>query len=88
MPARLTHNAVLAFHRGICPEDSISGAHRRLRDAMQAGLLSEDPPSWLVGGGAMNDGYLLLEGGDAVLPLRAGRAVSCLIDPGLAGRAR
>ena len=77
---RLTHNAVVAFHRAVCPEDSISGAYHRLCLALETARMSELPPTWLRHRGAPNDGYLILAGEEAALPLRRGRAVSCLVE--------
>jgi hypothetical protein len=77
---RLTHNAVVAFHRAVCPEDSISGAYHRLNRALQTARISEHPPTWLRHREASTDGYLILAGEEVVLPLRRGRAVSCLAE--------
>lgn len=41
----------------------------------------EDPPAWLTRKDSRNDGYLLLEDERAVLPLRHGRVVACLVNP-------
>jgi len=81
--ARLTHNAVVAFHRAVCPEDSISGAYHRLCRALETGRISQLPPAWVRREKARNDGYLILAGEGVALPLRRGRAVSCLVDSGV-----
>jgi hypothetical protein len=77
---RLTHNAVLAFHRAVCPEDSLSGAYRRLGRALETARVSESPPAWVRDRGTRNDGYLILASEDVALPVRRGRAVSCMVD--------
>jgi hypothetical protein len=83
---RLTHNAVATFHRRLRPADSMSGAYRALRHACEAARYTEDAPSWLGRTRADNDGYLLLDGETAALPLRHGRAVACLVNPNLVER--
>jgi hypothetical protein len=78
---RLTHNAVASYHRALCPANSLNGAYRQLRRECDAARHSDQPPAWLCSPHPSNDGYLLLDGGDAVLALRRGRAVTCLINP-------
>jgi hypothetical protein len=78
---RLTHNAVVSFHRALCPANSLNGAYRRLRRECEAAGRSDRPPGWLSGPHPSTDGYLLLEGGNAALALRGGRAVTCLVNP-------
>ena len=83
---RLTHNAVATFHRGLRPGDSLSGAYRALRRACEQARYTELAPSWLGAARPDNDGYLLLDGEAAALPLRRGRAVACLVNPDVAAR--
>jgi hypothetical protein len=78
---RLTHNAVVSFHRMLCPTDSLSGAYRELRRECQAAQYTTHAPRWLRRTKASNDGYLLLDGEIAALPVRRGRAVACLVNP-------
>jgi hypothetical protein len=77
----LTHNAVVGFHRVLCPTDSLSGAYRELRRECKAAQYIAHAPSWLRRTNASNDGYLLLDGEIAALPIRRGRAVACLVNP-------
>jgi hypothetical protein len=79
---RLTQNAVAGFHRVLCPSNSMSGAYRELRQACRQAHYTDRPPSWLRRARADNDGYLLLNGELAALPIRHGRAVACLANPG------
>jgi hypothetical protein len=83
---RLTHNAVASFHRRLRPADSLSGAYRALRHACDEARYTERAPSWLGRARPDNDGYLLLDGEAAVLPVRRGRAVACLVNPNPAAR--
>lgn len=78
---RLTHNAVLGYQRSLAPENSISGAYGQLKRACARGHFQPHPPIWLAKTCKSTDGYLLLEGHIAVLPIRAGRAVACLVNP-------
>jgi hypothetical protein len=78
---RLTHNAVVGFRRALCPAASLSAAHRTLRDACEVASYSELAPGWLGRIDPGTDGYLLLEGNKAALPVRRGRAVGCLVNP-------
>jgi hypothetical protein len=78
---RLTHNAVIGFHRVLCPANSLSGAYRELRRECKAARYTAHAPSWLRRTNASNDGYLLLGGEAAVLPIKRGRAVACLVNP-------
>lgn len=82
---RLTQNAVAGFHRVLCPTVSLSGAHRALNRACRSARFSERPPSWLTRVNPDNDGYLLLAGEEAALPIRHGRAVACLVNPARRG---
>lgn len=78
---RLTHNAVVGFRRALCPANSLSAAHSTLRDACELASYSELAPAWLGRIDPYTDGYLLLEGEKAALPVRRGRAVACLAKP-------
>jgi hypothetical protein len=73
---RLTHNAVVGFHRVLCPTNSMSGAYRELRRACEAALYTDRAPSWLRRINANNGGYLVLDDETAALPIRRGRAVA------------
>jgi hypothetical protein len=77
---RVTHNAVCAFHRALCPSDSVTGAYRLLLQECEQALFSDHAPAWLHHSDPRTEGYLLLPGEAAALPLRNGRAVSCLIN--------
>ncbi|HEY4427519.1 MAG TPA: hypothetical protein VGN08_04880 [Solirubrobacteraceae bacterium] len=83
---RLTHNAVATFHRRLRPADSLSGAYRALHRACRQARYTERAPSWLHTARPDNDGYLLLDGEAAALPVRHGRAVACLVNPDVAAR--
>jgi hypothetical protein len=78
---RLTHNAVVSFHRALCPASSLSGAYRQLRRECEAARHSDQPPAWLCSPHPSNDGYLLFGAGNVALALRRGRAVTCLVNP-------
>jgi hypothetical protein len=78
---RVTHNAVTSFRRGLAPATSVTGAYRELYRACESARYSRTPPSWLRSARRDNDGYLLLSGERAALPLRRGRAVACLVNP-------
>jgi hypothetical protein len=78
---RLTHNAVLSYKRLLSPQSSISGAYRELRHACARGELMREAPPWLSRIRGDSEGYLVLEGEIAVLPIRRGRAVACLANP-------
>lgn len=78
---RLTHNAVMGFHRSLTPSSSPSRAHRELTRICSNARVIEDPPVWLTRTDSRNDGYLLLEDERAVLPVRHGRVVACLVNP-------
>lgn len=80
-PVLLTHNAVVGFNRALCPANSASGAYHELRKACEVARYIHCPPSWLRRRNADNDGYLLLDGARAVLPIRRGRAIACLVNP-------
>jgi len=82
---RLTHNAAASYQRLLAPECSISGAYRELKRACARGRFVRQAPPWLRRACADNDGYLLLEGEVAALPVRSGRAVACLGNPMLSG---
>lgn len=79
--ARLTHNAVISFHRALCPTGSLNAAYRQLRRECETAQRSDRAPSWLRDAHPSNDGYLLLDDGNAALALRDGRAVTCLVNP-------
>jgi hypothetical protein len=81
LPVRLTHNAVVGFNRGLCPANSASGAYHELRKACEVARYIDRPPSWLRRRHANDDGYLLLDDERAVLPIRRGRVVACLVNP-------
>jgi hypothetical protein len=83
---RVTQNAVTSFQRRLSPASTISRAYRELRHAVADADYTQHPPTWLrrVRGDA--DGYLLLDGDLAVLPVRHGRVVACLVNPERAAR--
>lgn len=81
MELRLTQNAIAGFQRLVGPASSPGGAHQALRRACRSGHFSADAPTWLVRVDDDNDGYLLLDGEVAALPIRRGRAVGCLANP-------
>jgi hypothetical protein len=83
---RLTHNAVANFHRRLCPADSLGGAYRALQHACERARYTDRAPSWVGGGRADTDGYLLLDDETAALPVRRGRVVACLVNPNPAPR--
>ena len=78
---RLTHNAIASYRRLLASGNSSSGAYRELKHACAQGRYEREAPSWMrrVCKGA--DGYLLLDGDVAALPVRCGRAVACLVNP-------
>jgi hypothetical protein len=78
---RLTQNAVAGFQRALKPASSLSAAHHALNEACKRARYSEQPPSWLQRVSPNNDGYLLIGGDAAALPIRRGRAVACLANP-------
>jgi len=78
---RITHNAVAGFQRVLCPASSPSDAYRELRRMCRAAHYTDRAPAWLRRVHAGNDGYLLLDGEAAALPIRRGRAVACLVNP-------
>jgi hypothetical protein len=78
-PVRLTANAVAGFRRALRPTTSESDAYRELQRACRSAQFSPTAPAWLRDGRADNDGYLLLDGGRAALPVRRGRVVACLV---------
>jgi hypothetical protein len=78
---RLTHNAVVAYQRRLAPSQSISGAYQELKRACASGRYEQRPPGWLRENRGKADGYVLLEGEVAALPLRNGRAITCLCNP-------
>jgi hypothetical protein len=78
---RLTHNAALGYQRRLEPNQSISGAYQRLKRACADGRYEQQPPKWLPKTRKEADGYLLLDGEIAALPVRNGRAVACLVNP-------
>lgn len=78
---RLTHNAVTGYRRLLAPESSSSGAYRELKQACAQGRYELRAPSWLHRVHKGTDGYLLLDGDRAALPVRCGRVVACLVNP-------
>jgi hypothetical protein len=78
---RLTHNAVVSYRRMLSPENSSTGAYRELKQACTQGRYEREAPSWLRRICKGTDGYLLLDGDVAALPVRRGRAVACLVNP-------
>lgn len=85
---RLTHNAVVGFHRARCPGHSLNSAYQTLRDACGAAFYSELAPGWLGRVNPDTDGYLVLDAENAALPVRRGRAVGCLVNPTPSARQR
>lgn len=75
---RLTANAVAGYRRALRPTSSEADAYRELRRVCSRAQFSPTAPSWLRGRPDA-DGYLLLDGGRAALPVRRGRAVACLV---------
>jgi len=53
-------------------------AHLHLLEACTDAWYTQGPPSWLRRIDPATDGYLVIHGGGAVLPVRSGRAVACL----------
>jgi hypothetical protein len=78
---RLTHNAVVGYRRALAPSTSLSGAYGELRRALQQGRFEYRAPSWVSRARKDNDGYVMLEGDLAALPVRGGRAIACLANP-------
>jgi hypothetical protein len=78
---RLTHNAVVNYRRRLAPGSSSSGAYRELKQACAHGRYEREAPSWLRRVCKGTNGYLLLDGDVAALPVRRGRAVACLVNP-------
>ena len=85
-PIRLTHNAVVGYQRQLASGNSISGAYGELRRACARGQYERRAPEWLQRTRGDTDGYLLLEGEIAALPVRRGRVVACLVNPQHAAR--
>ena len=79
-PVRLTHNAVVGYQRVLGSGSSLSGAHSELKRALQRGRFEQRAPSWARARKG-NDGYVLLEGDLAAVPVRGGRAIACLANP-------
>jgi hypothetical protein len=78
---RLTHNAVAGYRRLLAPGNSSSGAYSELKQACAQGRYEREAPSWLRRVCKGTDGYLLLDGDLAALPVRRGRVVACLVNP-------
>jgi|HubBroStandDraft_3_1064219.scaffolds.fasta_scaffold16307_2 hypothetical protein len=78
---RLTHNAVTGYQRLLAPGNSMSGAYSELKRACAAGQYERRAPAWLRRTRTDTDGYVLLDGDIAVLPVRRGRVVACLVNP-------
>jgi hypothetical protein len=71
----------MGFHRSLARDSSPSSAYRELTRICSGARLIDHPPSWLTAKDSRNDGYLLLEDERAVLPVRRGRVVACLVNP-------
>lgn len=78
---RLTHNAALGYQRRLAPDQSISGAYHQLKRACADGCYEQQSPEWLRKARGQADGYMVLDGDIAVLPVRKGRAIACLVNP-------
>jgi hypothetical protein len=78
---RLTHNAVVGYQRLLAPGNSVSGAYGELKRACADGQYERQAPSWLSRTRTDTDGYVLLDGDLAALPVRRGRVVACLVNP-------
>jgi hypothetical protein len=78
---RLTHNAVVGYQRRLAPGHSISGAYGELKRACAHGRYEHQMPAWLRRASKGADGYVLLDGDIAALPVRRGRVVACLVNP-------
>ncbi len=80
---RITHNATVGYQRQLAPDQSLSGAHYELRRACPGGRYEQHAPGWLRKRSNRNDGYLILAGDLAALPVRDGRMIACLVNPTL-----
>jgi len=78
---RLTHNAVIGYQRLLAPGNSMSGAYGELKRACADGQYERRAPAWLRGARNDTDGYVLLNGDIAALPVRRGRVIACLVNP-------
>lgn len=78
---RLTHNAVVGYQRLLAPGNSVSGAYGELKHACAVAQYERQAPAWLRGVRNDTDGYVLLDGDVAALPVRHGRVVACLVNP-------
>jgi hypothetical protein len=78
---RLTHNAVVGYQRLLAPGNSVSGAYGELKRACARGRYEHQTPAWLRRTSKGTDGYVLLDGDLAALPVRRGRVVACLVNP-------
>jgi hypothetical protein len=78
---RLTHNAVVGYQRLLAPNNSIRGSYGELKRACARGRYERRAPAWLRRTCKGTDGYVLLDGDIAVLPVRRGRVVACLVNP-------
>ncbi len=83
---RLTHNAVVGYQRLLAPGNSVSGAYGELKRACANGRYEHQAPPWLRRARADTEGYVLLEGELAALPVCRGRVVACLANPVHAAR--
>lgn len=83
---RLTHNAVVGYQRVLAPSSSLSSAYSELKRAVQRGRFEQTAPAWVARARKGSDGYVLLEGDLAALPVRGGRAVACLAKPHMIDR--
>jgi hypothetical protein len=78
---RLTHNAVAGYQRRLAPGHSIGDAYGELKRAFAHGRYERQTPAWLCRASKGTDGYVLLDGDVAALPVRRGRVVACLVNP-------
>jgi hypothetical protein len=83
---RLTHNAVAGYQRQLARDNSVSSAYAQLKGACARGRYACEPPVWLRRTCGENEGYVMLEGDIAALPVRRGRVVACLVNPQRATR--
>jgi hypothetical protein len=77
---RLTHNAAVGYQRRLAPSQSLSGAYHELKRACATGRYVQRRPEWLCKTRGQADGYVLLDGEVAALPVRNGRAIACLVN--------
>jgi hypothetical protein len=77
---RITHNAAFGYQRRLAPDQSISGAYYQLKRACAGGRYEQRPPEWLRKARGQADGYMVLDGEVAALPVRD-RVIACLLPP-------